>query len=524
MAGAALKGSQQARFYIAPKPRGCDFSHAEAAIALAEGYGLILDEWQKGVVRAWLRTTSTGLWAASTWGVSVPRQNGKNGALECVELYLLVVLGQNILHTSHLLTSARKAFKRLMSFFGRKVNDPNARFPELNALVKEIRKTNGQEAIELYPPCERSGPCRVPGCAHKGGGLIEVGARTGGAGRGSSFDLLVVDEAQEYEEDEQEALEPTISAAPGGDPVTIYMGTPPKDLGARGEPFVRIRNSAVSGANKGIAWVEHSAEGDVDLMDEATLALFVADPRNWAAANPALGIRVKVSTVEQEHARWSPRSFARERLNMWPTPVENGQRAFDMKKWAALIEEEPSEDWPVAAYGLDMNLERTKVSISVATFADDPTVHLEMAIDLPFAEAGTSSLVEWLWERCKRRIPVVIDGFSPAKDVVEVALKKRGVKTYILGAGESVQSFAMLMHAVHKEKSVSHFGQEHLDESMKHVVKDPIRGRPGAFRPNRDSLDADLAPTMATIAAHYGARKFARRRTGNRRSKSAISG
>jgi phage terminase large subunit GpA-like protein len=87
-----------------------------------------------------------------------------------------------------------------LQFFGQKVNDPNARFPELNAMVVEIRKTNGQEAIVL-----------------NNGGMIELGARTGGAGRGSSFDVLVVDEAQEYEEDEQEALKPTISAAPGGD-------------------------------------------------------------------------------------------------------------------------------------------------------------------------------------------------------------------------------------------------------------------------------------------------------------------
>lgn len=127
-----------------------------------------------------------------------------------------------ILHTSHL-SSARKAFKRLMHFFGTKVND----------LVKEIRKTNGQEAIELHT-----------------GGLIELGARTGGAGRGSSFDVLVIDEGQEYEEDEQEALKPTTSAAPSGDPITIYMGTPPKDLSERGEPFVRVRNAAVTGADK----------------------------------------------------------------------------------------------------------------------------------------------------------------------------------------------------------------------------------------------------------------------------------
>ena len=148
--------------------------HAENALEFAEGYQYVVDPWQADVVRAWLRTDDAG-WISSTWGLSAPRQNGKNGALEVVELYLMVALNMKILHTSHLLSSARKASKRLMHFFGSKVNDPHAKFPEPTALVKEIRKTSGQEAIEL----------------HKGG-PIELGARTGGAGRGSSFEVLML--------------------------------------------------------------------------------------------------------------------------------------------------------------------------------------------------------------------------------------------------------------------------------------------------------------------------------------------
>lgn len=502
-----LKGSQTPRFYIIPKPRGCSSEHAEAAIELAAGYGLVLDEWQQNVVRAWLRTTASGRWCAGTWCVSVPRQNGKNAALECVELYCMVVLGLKIVHTSHLLTSARKAFRRLMLFFGRKAEDPRARFPELNALVVEVRRTNGQEAIEL-----------------SNGGLIELGARTGGAGRGSSFDILVVDEAQEYEADEQEALKPTISAAESGDPVTIFMGTPPADISERGEPFVRVRNNAILGKSRRTAWVEHSAVGDVDQMDETTLEAFIKDPKNQADANPAYNVRVMAETIEDELNEFSPRSFARERLNMWPTPVENALRAFRMEAWEALGIEAPDPEWPVAAFGVDMNPERTKVSITAATFAEDPLVHLEMAADAPFDEAGTSVLVAWLWERCHRRVPVVIDGFSPARDILEVPLRKRGLQVYILGSAETVQAFAMLDHAVHKERSVTHFGQEHLTASIRHTVKEPMRGRPGSYKPNRDSLEADLAPAVATICAHYGARKFARRRTGRRRQTAGISG
>lgn len=502
-----MKGSQTPRILIAPTPRGYSCDHAEAAIDLAGAYGLTLDEWQANAVRAWMRTTTTGRWCAGTWGLSVPRQNGKNGSLEAVELYMLVVLNLKILHTSHLLGSARKAFKRLMHFFGTKVDDPHAKFPELNALVKEIRKTNGQEAIELH-----------------GGGLIELGARTGGAGRGSSFDVLVIDEAQEYEEDEQEALKPTISAAPSGDPVTIFMGTPPRDLSERGEPFVRVRNNAVLGKNKRAAWVEHSADGDVDRMDEATLLAFVKDMRNAADANPALGIRVLLETIQDELHEFSPRSYARERLNMWPTPSVAGKPAFSPGKWADLAIDDPDPDWPIAAFGVDMNPERTKVSIGVATFADEEDVHLELAADAPFDERGTSALVEWLWERAKRRTPIIIDAFSPCRDLLEPLLKKRKMKVFILDAKEYTQACAGLHEAVEKHPAVTHFGQEHLDESVKNAVQDPIKNRPGSFKWNRLSLDGDLSPLVSITCAHFGALKFARRisKTSEKKARGAI--
>ena len=86
--------------------------------------------------------------------------------------------------------------------------DPAAKFPELNALVKEVRRTNGQEAIVL-----------------KNGGSVEFVARTKGSGRGYSVDVLVIDEAQELTEDQLAAMLPTISAS--SNPQILYTGTPP---------------------------------------------------------------------------------------------------------------------------------------------------------------------------------------------------------------------------------------------------------------------------------------------------------
>jgi len=483
---AAVLGSQEPTHLIAPRPRGYTAFDAEDALKFAADHGLIADPWQEAVCYAWLRRKNDR-WCSSVWGVTVPRQNGKNGSLEIIELFGTVELGLKFLHTAHEVKTARKAFKRIKYFFGEKANDPTAKFPLLNALVKEVRNTNGQEAVELH-----------------NGGAIEVGARSKGAGRGFTVDVLVLDEAQDLQDHELEALLPTISAAPQGDPVTIYMGTPPADLDGVGEPFIRTRNNAVTGENGRAAWIEFSAPGDVDAMSPDELVAFVADRKNWAAANPALGRRINIDTIETEHKQFAPRSFARERLNMWPNPKRNAA-AIPAGPWNALALTDVPEEWPLAALGLDMNPERTKVTIGVA--AKSPAgVHLEVAEDAPFTESGTDALVKWVVARAGKRTPVVIDAYSPIRSI-EAALRHKGCKVFILGPNELSQACGGLYDAVMKDKTVTHFGQESLDASLAGAVKQKF-GEGGAWKWNRKSFEIDLTQIMAVTCAHFGAVKF----------------
>ena len=107
------------------------------------------------------------------------------------------------LHTAHEVKTARKAFLRLAGFF-----ESARQWPELAALVSEVRRTNGQEAIVLT-----------------NGGSVEFIARSKGSGRGFTVDDLVCDEAQELGTEAYAALKPTISAAPSGDPQTCLLYT-----------------------------------------------------------------------------------------------------------------------------------------------------------------------------------------------------------------------------------------------------------------------------------------------------------
>lgn len=489
--GAVLLGSQVPRFNIVPSPRGFTVNDAVDAVDFAAGYGLLADEWQETTCHSWLRRTKQGKWCSSTWGITVSRQNGKNGSLEIVELYGMVALGLKFLHTAHEVKTARKAFTRLKYFFGEKANDPTARFPELNALVREVRNTNGQEAIVLLD-----------------GGSCEFIARSKGSGRGFTVDVLVLDEAQDLQDHELEALLPTTSAAPSGDPVTIFMGTPPKDTGEVGEPFVRARDGAIEGTDKRIAWVEFSAPGNVSAMKQEELERFVKDRNNWAEANPALGRRINLTTIEAELARFSPSSFARERLNMWPE-AGAAKSAIPPRAWAARAVETVPEEWPLAAIGLDMNPERTSVTVSIAAFSENG-VHVEIAAD-DFAAMTSDELVAWIFKRARKRIPVVMDAYSPARSL-EAALKKKGVRVFILGPAELSQACGGISDAVVKDKTLTHYNQEQLNLSLEGAFKEPF-GKGGAWKWNRKTFEVDLTPIMAATAAWFGAVKFGKRRS-----------
>ena len=162
--------------------------------------GLNLLEWQDMILRGWLGRNALDRWAAQTCAGTVARQNGKTlGVVVPRCTYGMIVLGEEIIYTSHLQKTSTETFESIANFFDSKA---------LRKYVKDIKTALGREQVIL-----------------NNGARIKFLARTRNGGRGQHGDLLIFDEALELDADSQASFLPAISAS--ANPQTVYISTPP---------------------------------------------------------------------------------------------------------------------------------------------------------------------------------------------------------------------------------------------------------------------------------------------------------
>lgn len=429
---------------------------------LATDYGLKPDPWQADILDVWLGRDENDLYTATRCGLSVPRQNGKNAILEMRELYGICIIGEKILHTAHEVKTARKAFVRLASFF-----ENERRYPELAAMVVQIRKTNGQEAIVL-----------------NNGGSIEFSARSKGAARGFTVDVVVFDEAQELTDEQMEAIMSTMSAAPTGNRQLIFTGTPPYPRCA-GTVFGRIRAEAYGGdIDPNLAWHEWSV----------TEIGNVKDRKRWYATNPALGIRLDEEFTEKEVRTLSEDGFARERLGWWSSNI--GTAIISSAEWEKLATCNPPSEGRMAV-GVKFSPDGARASIAVAIKAPGGVPHVEV-VDSRSMNGGVGWIASFMLDVKATSSVSVIDGRSwvdaLTQELNEGGFPKRAI--CIAQTKDIIASSAMFMDAVRQSK-ITHFGQPALDDSVTHCQKRMIGNGGGyGFGPISDS-DTTLIESCA---------------------------
>lgn len=494
-----LLGAQEPRYRPSIRKRS---PHADDCAFLATAYDLKPDPWQDLVVNCWLAIDPTGKLKHGRCGLAVPRQNGKNAILEMVELYKMVVQGRKILHTAHEVKTARKAFLRLSGFF-----ENDRRWPELARMVKEIRRTNGQEAIILHKaacPSLKDGECD---CPRDGGGSCEFIARSRGSGRGFTVDDLVCDEAQELTDEQLEALLPTISSAPSGDPQQIYTGTPPSP-GSPGTVFRRMRDAGITRKDPRLAWLEWSVAEIGDIFDRHRVA----------ATNPALGVRLQMSVIDDELGQMTPEGYARERLGWWAQSGPAAKPKIDETVWTARSTAAPLT---VGRIAVGVKFDHGMVAAAACRYnPDSERAHCEVLGEWD-ETTGIDVLGAFLGSQWRQLASIVIDGRSGAGTLAERLSKLPRSVVRLPTVPEVQTAHTMTLTAIETGK-VTHANQPGLNGAVKVATQRKI-GKLGGW--GWEAIgDGDVLPLDAMTFALWGATTSKRNPDGASNSWRVVTG
>jgi phage terminase large subunit-like protein len=436
------------------------------AVKLAAAVGLHLDPWQKRVLDGALGERADGRWSAFEVGLIAPRQNGKGGVTDALELAALFLFGEKlILHSAHEFKTCREAFVRVRDL----VNGSD----HLRKRVKRMPESHGDEGVELLD-----------------GARLRFIARSNQSGRGMSPQRLILDEAQVLSQTAMAAMLPALSAQKN--PQVWYTATPGDYLSAPCEQLAHVRRRGIAGSDPTLAFFEWS----VDYDDNGVTEVAFDDPKAWAVANPALGIRISHEHVANE-LRSMPSGFARERLGVgrWPLP-ENSDRVIDEATWTGLTDRGSQVLEPVA-FAVDMTPERSHVAVAVAGVRADGRLHVEVAQHRPGTRWVADELLRLQAEHDS--LGFWIDRRSPAGSMI-AELEDAGVEVRELATPDVVKACGNFFDAAMEDR-LRHIGQPVLDAALAAARK---RKLSDAWAWDRSSSGADICPLVAATNALHG--------------------
>lgn len=440
-------------------------SEGEFASELSAHYALTPHPWQKLVLDDWLAVDDTGKLVHSFCVLEVPRQNGKTGVSDPRETWGLVKRAEQILHTAQEFQTAKKAFDRLRKKFGTRKNDPFAEYPELNALVDHYTVSAGQMVLDLT-----------------NGGHIEFRTRGNNSdmGRGGTFDLVVIDEAQAYTEEQDASLSPLNSAAPSGSPQTILMGTPPSGAAGKGVVFTRAIDGIKENPNNGdCLHLWHSEEvGDVLNRDR------------WYQANPSLGFQLLEEAIEKDATKMAPDVFAREHLGFLAKKHEVMNFALNHKNWESCRSDESKPEGKTA-YGVKFSADGAIVALCGAVIDEEGKIRISL-IDMKNTGQGMQWLADWLNERYTKACCVVIDGRNGVDVLIDKICDTWKAKKSVIKPrlNEVVAGVGLLVDAVNEGNLTWYSKQEILNDSAITSVKRSIGSAWGFGGENSTPIEA----------------------------------
>lgn len=453
-------------------------SKGTEAVELYETCGRVAQEWQKLLIENIMAQNSDGLWTHQKFGYEVPRQNGKGEILVMREFWGLVN-GEKICHTAHKTSTSHSAFVRLMKVLA------DAGYAELG------RKKKGRiDPEKSFKATKQYGLEQI---FLTGGGSIVFRTRTEAGGIGESFDLLIIDEAQEYTSAQQSALIYTIAASPN--PQTIFCGTPPT-VTSKGDVFVGVRQQVLAGNAFDTGWAEWSVyQQPEDIMDVDL----------WYETNPSLGTILRERTIRSEDVR-NKLDFVIQRLGYWHSYELKSE--ITQAEWMHLKSPRLPNLKGKIFCGVKFGMDGANTSLSIALKTSDEKIFLETIGCRPQSQ-GFAWIVSFLSNADV--YAVVIDGKGKA-EMLSDALKQAKVKAKVIipTYDEVITAYAGFRQAVDL-MTVCHMGQPSVTNAVSNCERRLI-GKSGAFGFRSIKKDADVSIVESMAFAFWARSSMQERR------------
>ena len=439
-------------------------SKGAEAVALYNTTEKDMLEWQEALTFDLMAVDDEGLWIHQKFGYSVPRRNGKS-EMALARCIWGLANGERILYTAHRASTAHSIWERLSRLCAK-----------CNIHITSSFRAFGKE--HLYT--EDS--------------VIEFRTRTSSGGLGEGYDLLIIDEAQEYTPEQETALKYVVTDS--ANPQTIMFGTPPTAISA-GTVFPNFRKAVLRGGSYASGWAEWS----VPEMSDAT------DVDLWYETNPSLGTILKERTIRSEIGEDNT-DFNIQRLGLW---LKYNQRsAISKNEWEALQVDELPKLKGQLFVGIKFGHDGLNVSMSIAVKTVDGRIFVE-AIGCRPIRGGVAWLIDFLDKADVKK--VVVDGRN-GEGIMKEACKTAHLKTPLVPTvGEVIEANAMFELALAAGMLV-HMQQSAVLQVVSNCEKRAI-GSGGGFGYQSMIEGPDIGILDSMILAHWVCSK-AKEQKGNK--------
>lgn len=428
-------------------------SHYKEAVEYYEKSGRIAQKWQVNLLKPMMAKNKEGLWVHTKFGYSVPRRNGKNEIVAIREIFGLME-GEQILHTAHRTTTSHSAWERLL------------RILDKAGIEYDSLKAVGRERIEIPST----------------GGRVEFRTRTSTGGLGEGFDLLVIDEAQEYTDDQESALKYVVSDS--DNPQIVFCGTPPTPISS-GTVFTNLRASALEGTSLNTGWAEWSVENESDVWDREL----------WYLTNPSLGTILTERAIADEIGI-DVIDFNIQRLGLWIK--YNQKSAISQTEWEELRVSRLPKLSGKLFVGIKYGHDGVNTAMSIAVKTTGGKIFIE-SIDCQSVRNGNEWILKFLSRGDIQQ--VVIDGAS-GQSLLADEMKELRLKAPVLPKVKEIIAANAAFEQGLYQKTLCHLEQPSLFQVVSNCDKRLI-GSNGGFGYKSQLEDYDIALLDSVILAYW---------------------